>query len=50
LSRQIAKDAVLEVLVRPAAEEDVGNSLLPLPTATVRASNVWYFLGKEEVV
>ena len=39
-SRQVGKDAVLEVFVLAAAEENVGISLSPLSTAAAGASDI----------
>lgn len=50
LSRKVGEDALLEVLVLAAAEDDVGDGLSPLSTAAARASNVQNVLIKEKVV
>ena len=39
-SKEVAKNAVLEVLVRSAAEEDVSDGLSLLPTLAARAGDV----------
>jgi hypothetical protein len=50
LSREVAEDAVLEIPMLAAVEEDVGNSLLSRPAVAAGADNIWHSLGKEEVV
>ena len=50
MSRKVSEDAVLEVLVLATAEEDVGNSLLPLSIAAAGAYNSRNVLVKEEVI
>jgi hypothetical protein len=49
-SRKVGKDAVPEVLVLAAAEEDVGDSLLPLSAAAAGACNSKNVSIEEEVV
>jgi hypothetical protein len=49
-SGQVAKDAVTEVLVHPAAEEVVSDSLASFSTFTVRVGDSWNFSVKEKVV
>jgi hypothetical protein len=50
LSRKVSEDAVLEVLILTAAEENVDNSLLPLSAAVAGAYNSRNVLVKEEVI
>jgi hypothetical protein len=50
LSRKVAKDAVLEVLVRSAAKKDVGDSLSPLPTLAARVGSIRHPSGERKVV
>ena len=49
-SRQVGEDAVPEVLVLAAAEEDVSNGLSPLSTAAAGASSIQNVSLEEEVV
>jgi hypothetical protein len=49
-SGKVGEDALPKVLVLAAAEDDVGNGLSPLSTATAGASDVWNVLTKEKVV
>jgi hypothetical protein len=49
-SRKVGEDALPEVLVLAAAEDDVGNSLSPLSTAAAGASDVRNVSIEEKVV
>jgi hypothetical protein len=49
-SGKVGEDAVPEVLVLAAAEDDVGDGLSPLPTAEARVSDAWNVLIEEKVV
>ena len=49
-SGKVGEDALPEVLVLAAAEDDVGDGLSPLSTAAAGASDVWNVSIEEDVV
>lgn len=49
-SREGAEYLIPEVLMCPAAEEDVSDSLPPLAALATGASDIWHSLAEEKVI